>query len=302
MDVRSDWGIFRNADALNKDVIERFSTLIDKALEVATYEAIIPKITQPFTPDGLRVMMHTVSDLIAYEKTEGAETPAQRPEWEQSINEQLKRWEVKVEITDEAKITAKYTATDLLNAGMPGSDARQADAVGSAFAKAIDAEGLNTLFGALVPVAATAAWALTADANIEADLDGMIGRCELEGFVPDTVLLPRGALSRIRRMQWVVNTSKSPEAYLKENYGLDAVKVMPISYKYGTGVNYNLFTPFNQVLMFRKKSFGTFSQLMTEAEAFRDTPRGVDAAMVRKFWLTVAAQPESAQLLNGTGL
>lgn len=302
MDQRCPWGIFLNADALNKDVIERFSTLIDKALKEATFESLIPKITVPFKPDGLRVMLHTISNTQAYEKTEGAETPAQRPEWQQQVNDQLKQWEIKVEITDEAKITAKYSATDLLNAGMPGADAQQAQDVGSGFARAVDAEGLGTLYGALTPTAAALAWAAAGDASIENDLDGMKLRASILGHKPDTILLTTSALSRIRRMAWVVNTSKSPQEYLKENYGLNAIEIDPIIYLDGNGTAFTLFTPFDQVLMFRLKSFGLFSQLPTTAEAMRDAKAGVDAAMVRKFWLTSVGRPEAGQLLSGTGV
>ena len=302
MDVRCPWGIFLNADALNKDVIERFSTLIDKALKEATYESIIPKLTVPFKPDGLRVMLHTVSNTMAYEKTEGAETPAQRPEWEQKVNDQLKQWEIKVEITDEAKITAKYSATDLLNAGMPGADAQQAQDVGSGFARAVDAEGLGTLYGALIPTGAALPWAGAGDASIENDLDGMKLRASIRGHKPDTILLTTSALSRIRRMAWVVNTSKTAEEYLKESYKLNAIEINPIIYLDGNGTAFTLFTPFNQVLMFRLKSFGLFSQLTTTAEAMRDVKAGVDAAMVRKFWLTSVGRPEAGQLLTGTGV
>lgn len=302
MDQRCQWGMFLNADALNKDVIERFSTLIDKALKEATFESIIPRITVPFKPDGLRVMLHTVSNTVAYEKTEGATTPAQRPEWEQKVNDQLKQWEIKVEITDEAKITAKASATDLLNAGMPGADSQQAQDVGSGFARAVDAEGLGTLYGGLVPVAAALPWAGANDASIENDLGGMKLRCSIRGHKPDTILLTGAALSRIRRMAWVVNTSKSPQAYFKENYNLNAIEIDPIIYLDGNGTASTLFTPFNQVLMFRLKSFALFSQLATTAEAKRDVDAGVDAAMVRKFWLTSVGRPEAGQLLSGTGV
>jgi len=308
------WGTFQNADALNKDVIERFSTLIGEIMKVASEKTYIPDLTVPTIPDGLRVIMHDTTRPLAMEKPEGAETPQQRIEWEQIVNQQLKRWEVRVGITDEAKITGQLTAQELLQFDngpvMAAGDMQRVQNAGRAFAKAMNAEGLAAMYaGATGTPSGSGAggWAAAADAVIDNDIEGMIVRMETEGFFPDWLLSSRQARSRLRRMAWVTGSAKSIADYMAQytddinGVTIKTMVVTPIIYKDGNGNNVVLFTSVGSALMIDRAAYAAFAQREMTTEFWRNAPAGVDEAIMRKFWLTVVAQPDAGERLTGLG-
>ncbi len=314
MQETSVWGTFLNEDALNKDVIERFSTLIGEIMRVATEKTYIPQLTVPTIPDGLRVIMHDTTRPIAFEKPEGAETAQQRIEWEQKVNQQLKRWEIRVGITDEAKITGQLTANELLKFDdgpvYQAGDIQRIQNAGRGFSKAMNAEGLAAMYGALTGTPSTSGaggWATATDAQIDNDIESMIVRMETEGYNPDWFMSSRQARSRLRRMVWVTGSAKDIDDYLKQYKDdmngtiIKSMVVTPIIYKDGNGNNTILFSPVGNVLMIDRGAYAAFAQREMVTEFWRNTPAGVDEAVMRKYWLTVVAQPDAGELLTGVG-
>lgn len=290
MDEKNPLGIFTNTDALSDRVLERLTKAVKTVLKVANEESIIQGITVPNDPDGMEILFHTSTQDVAFVKPELAETPAQKRLLQLKAEDRLRRWEVRLAISDEAMKNKKDNAGDLISATNAGK----------AFAKSINAEGLLNIYNGVTGIAAGAPWNAATDAQIEDDINIALGAIDDEGFNGDTILLTRMQWGRLRRVANIVNTGQTVTDWLNE-MGLTPVMVKNVNYKNNNGTLINLFSPTGNVMIFDKRAYSVFTQEDMTGETERDIKIGAIVAYLRKYFRTTPVQPESAYRISGTG-
>lgn len=290
MDEKNPLGIFTNTDALSDRVLERLSKSVRTVLKVADEETMITNITVPNEPDGMEIIFHTQTQDMAFVKPELAETPSQKRLNQLKAEDRLRRWEVRLAISDEAMKNKKANAGDLIGATNAGK----------AFAKAMNAEGFLNMYNGVAGVNAAAPWNAATDAQIEDDINTALDQIDDEGFTGDTILLNRMQWGRLHRVANIVNTGMKVEDWLNE-FGLTPMRVRNINYKNNAGTLINLFSPVGNTLIFDKRAYSVFTQEPMTGDVENDVKIGATVAYLRKYFRTTPVQTEAAYRISGVG-
>lgn len=297
MEEKNPLGIFTNADALSDRVLERLGKAVETVLRVANEESIIQNLTVPNTPDGMEIIFHNQTQDIAYVKPELAETPSQKRLLQLKAEDRLRRWEVRLAVSDEAMMNK-----DANSPGSSAGDLLSATNAGKAFARAINAEGLGNMFAGKTPVGAGAPWNLAADAQIENDIVAGLDAGDDEGFNLTTMTATRLQMARLHRVANVVNTGLTVKGWLEEVGVPNVQMVKRINYKNNNGTLIPLFNPTGNCLLLDTRGYAVFTQEGMTGEVERDIKIGAHVAYLRKYFRTTPVQPEAAYLINGIGI
>lgn len=285
-------GLFVNPDAIDARQKEYLAKMTRTVLKQAGEMSIAPKL---FVANPLDAAMGTEGkfydwgQLVARLKPDGLPTGLGKVK-PTDHSYSLDEWEVKVGITDRAKINKQMEAQDLLTAG---NSAR-------AFARAFDAQAfthvqddMNTTNGSN--------WSTETDANVLDQLDNIIGLVDDKGFDPDALIMTRKQRSRIRKIGLTyANPLTAEELINKEHPTIKSIhiwKKIEVEKPDGSGYE-ELFNPTGSLFVIDTKACGVFTQRPTTIEKFRDVDAGVDMAYMRKYFKSDLVQLDAARQLD----
>lgn len=285
-------GLFKNPDAIDARTRAWLAKLTKNVLKQAGEMSIAPNL---FVPNQLTREMGTQGkfydwgQLVARLKPDGVSTGLGKVK-PTDVSYELDEWEVKVGITDRAKINSQMRAQDLLTAG---NSAR-------AFARAFDAQAFNTVKTDMGVTSGTD-WSTAADADVLDQLDQIIGLVDDEGFDPDALVLTRKQKSRITKIGLTyANPLTAQELIMKEWENIKKIyvwKKIRVEKPDGSGYE-DLFDPTGHLFVIDTKACGVFTQRPVTIEAFRDVDAGVDMAYMRKYFKTDLVQGTAARQLD----
>jgi len=295
MDEKNPFGIFINNDALADRVLERLTKAVDTVLKVADQETMITKLTVPNEPDGMEISFHTQTQDLAYEKPELGETPAQKRLKQLKAEDRLRQWEVRLPVSDEAMKNKQGTGANLMSS----------IGAGKAFARAMDAEGFQNMYGALSGTVVSAPWNLGTNATMENDINLRMDAIEDEGFSGDSALMSRMQIGRLNHTLNVImfgGRGITVKDWLMDNMELELYRVKRINYKNNNGTLIPLFNPFGQILIFDKSAYSVFTQEPMTVKVQRKEEIGAWITYIRKYFRTTPVQTEACEKLIGVNL
>jgi len=285
-------GIFVNPDAIDARQKQYLAKMVRSVLKEAGEMSIAPKL---FVPNPLEAKMGTEGkfydwgQLIARLKPDGVPTGFQKlkpTEHAYSLDE----YEVKVGITDRAKINSQMQAQDLLTAG---NAAR-------AFARAFDAQAFNHVKADMQTTGGTD-WSAATDAQVLEELDTMLSEVDDEGFDADALILTRKQRSRITKIGLTyANPLTAEDLIKKEHPTIKNIYIWrKIRVKKPDGSTETMFDPTGYAFCIDTKACGVFTQRPTTVEKYRDVDAGVDFAYMRKYFKTDLVQLGAGHQLDG---
>lgn len=285
-------GLFVNPDAIDARQKEYLAKLVRSVLKEAGEMSIAPQL---FVPNPLDAKMGTEGkfydwgQLVARLKPDGVPTGLQKIKPSDHAYS-LDEYEVKVGITDRAKINRAQEAQDLLTAG---NSAR-------AFARAFDAQAFNHV---QVDCNSTGGsnWSTETDANILNQLDGIIGEVDDAGFDANAMIMTRKQRSRLTKIGLTyANPLTAQELIQKEWPSIKQIfiwKKIQIEKPDGSGYEL-LFNPTGYLFVIDTKACGVFTQRPITIEKDRDVDAGIDYAYMRKYFKTDLVQLDAAHQLD----
>ena len=284
-------GIFVNPDAIDAKQKEYLAKMVSSVLKQAGEMSIAPLL---FVPNPLDAKMGTTGkfydwgQLVARLKPDGVPTGLNKIKPTDHSYE-LDEYEVKVGITDKAKINSQMQAQDLLSAG---NSAR-------AFSRAFDAQAFNTVKTDMSTTSGTN-WSTETDANVLDQLDGIIGNVDDGGFDATDIIMTRKQRSRITKIGLTYATPLTAEDLIKKEWPMiKNVHIWKkILVKKPDGSTETLFDPTGNLFVIDRTACGVFTQRPTTIEKFRDVDAGVDFAYMRKYFKTDLVQLEAAKQLD----
>jgi len=285
-------GLFVNPDAIDARQKEYLAKLTRSVLKEAGEMSIAPQL---FVPNPLDAKMGTEGkfydwgQLVARLKPDGIPTGLGKVK-PSDHSYSLDEYEVKVGITDRAKINKQMQAQDLLTAG---NAAR-------AFSRAFDAQAFNHVEADCNTTSGTN-WSTETDANILDQLDGIIGEVDDKGFDANAMIMTRKQRSRLTRIGLTyANPLTAEELIMKEWPMVKKIfiwKKIEIEKPDGSGYE-TLFDPTGYLFVVDTKACGVFTQRPTTIEKDRDVEAGIDFAYMRKYFKTDLVQLDAAHQLD----
>jgi hypothetical protein len=284
-------GIFVNPDAMDAKTKEYLAKMVSSVLKQAGEMSIAPSL---FVPNPLDAKMGTVGkfydwgQLVARLKPDGVPTGLSKIKPTDHSYE-LDEYEVKVGITDKAKLNGQMQAQDLLTAG---NSAR-------AFARAFDAQAFNTVLTDMNSTGGSN-WSTETDANVLDQIDNCIGFVDDAGFDPDAMVMTRKQRSRITKIGLTyANPLTAEELIQKEWPQVKKIHIWKkIQVKKPDASVEMMFDPTGEFFVIDTKACGVFTQRPTTLESFRDVDAGVDFAYMRKYFKTDLVQLDAAHKLD----
>lgn len=284
---------FVNADALDAKQKRFLGILLSRIMDVSQENFLVPLlfVPNPLTKEqGTEAKFYDWSQLVAVRKPDGAPTHVQK------IRAGVKRYEleeheVKVGITDKAKINFDMTAQAM----------QQAGGFGRAFARAIDADGFNHMVDDM-NTTAVGNWDTDSDDQVSDDISAALELVRDNQFNPNVIIMTERAKNRFRKIGFNFSNPLTAKQVLNDHFEIPIVHTWrDIFYKNEDGIKVQLFTPKandHSLAVFDENALAAFSQRPTTAEPFRDAEAGADLAMVRKFFGSAIVQEEAGQLLT----
>lgn len=285
-------GLFINPDAIDARQKEYLAKLTRSVLQEAGEESIAPSL---FVNNPLEAAMGTEGkfydwgQLVARLKPDGQATGITKIKPSETAYS-LDEHEVRVGITDRAKINKQMKAQDILT---KGNAAR-------AFSRAFDAQAFNTVKTDMNTTSGTD-WSSATDADVMDQLDQIIGLVDDKGFNVDALITTRKQKSRIKKIGLTyANPLTAMELVQGEHESIKkwyTWKPINIEKPDGSG-DENLFTPVGNLFVIATKACGVYTQRPTTIEVDRDVESGVDYAYMRKFFKTDLVQLDAARQLD----
>lgn len=285
-------GIFVNPDAMDARTKEYLAKMVSSVLKQAGEMSIAPNL---FVPNPLDAKMGTVGkfydwgQLVARLKPDGVATGINKIKPTDHTYE-LDEYEVKVGITDKAKLNSQMAAQDLLTAG---NSAR-------AFARAFDAQAFNTVKTDMNTTGGSD-WSAATDQEVLDMLDAMFGEVDDAGFDATDLIMTRKQRSRVTKIGLTYATPLTAEDLIKKEWPM--VKNIhvwkKIRVKKPDATMETLFDPTGNLFAIDRTACGVFTQRPTTIEQFRDVDAGVDFAYMRKYFKTDLVQLDAAHQLDG---
>lgn len=284
-------GMFKNPDAIDARQKMYLAKLVGSILKQAGELSIAPQLFVPNPLDrksGTEGKFYDWGQLVARLKPDGIPTGIGKLK-PTDIAYSLDEYETKIAITDKAKINTEMGAQSLLDAG---DHAR-------AFARAVDAQAFNMVKSDMATTSGTD-WSSETDANVTAQLDGIIGSVDDAGFDPDAIIMTRAQRSRLAKIAMGYATPLTVEQYIQTNW--PGVKKMyiwkTIRVKKPDDSWETLFNPTGYLFAIDTKACGVFTQRPMTLENDRDIEAGVDIAYARKYFKTALVQTDAAHQLD----
>ncbi len=289
-------GMLINPDAVDIRSRKYLSKMLKDVLKTAGDKVTVTDLFRPNVltrEQGTSGKLWNLSQYTAKRKDDATPTKVQKI-ISGEVEYELYQYEVKVAITDKAKLNSQMTAQGLLTAGQAGR----------AFARRLDADGYNEMqTGNVVTAAATAAWDVATDAQIEADINAATDRLDDAGFHDHVVIMTKAQKSRISVIARGIGAGITFKTYMDEELGLSTFRMITrIREMLPDGTWNTLFNPFDHFIVMDKDAWGVFSQLKTTMEYMRDVPAGVDFAFIRKWWGFQGIQANACQVISGVNL
>jgi len=284
-------GVFVNPNAIDLRTKKYLAKLVRNVLKQAGETSIAPNlfVNNPLDAKmGLNGKFYDWGQLVARLKPDGVPSGLQNvlPSTHDYV---LDRYEVKVGITDDAKINAQMTAQNLLTEG----DAARA------FKRAFDAQAFNHAKADMNTTSGTD-WSSATDAQVLVELDTMIGEIDDGQFDPNAMVLTRKQRSRISKIGLSYANPLTAEQIIQKTWP-DIKKVYvwkKIMIEKPDGSDETLFDPTGYAFAIDTKACGVYTQRPTTIETKRDVDAGVDFAFVRKYFKTDIVQPKAAHMLD----
>lgn len=284
-------GIFVNPDAMDAKTKEYLAKMVSSVLKQAGEMSIAPSL---FVPNPLDAKMGTTGkfydwgQLVARLKPDGIPTGLNKIKPTDHSYE-LDEYEVKVGITDKAKLNSQMAAQDMLTAG---NSAR-------AFARAFDAQAFNTVKTDMNTTGGSD-WSAATDAQVLDQLDTIIGLVDDAGFDADALVMTRKQHSRVTKIGLTYSNPLTADELIKKEWGM--VKNIyiwkKIQVKKPDGTTEMMFDPTGSLFCIDSKACGVFTQRPTTIEQWRDVDAGVDFAYMRKYFKTDLVQLDAARQLD----
>lgn len=284
-------GIFVNPDVIDARIKKWLAKLVSSVLKKAGEVSLVPELMVPNPLDaamGTEGKFYDWGQLVARLKPDGIPTDVQKI-LPTSVNYSLDEWEVKVGITDRAKINSQMQAQDLLT----GGDAARA------FARAFDAQGLGTIIANSNSTGGSN-WSTETDANVLDQLSATFEKIWDEGFDPHALIMTQKQATRLAKIGVSYATPLTAEQLIKQLHpNLKKIYIWrKIKYKKPDGVEVEMFNPTGYLMVLDSEALGVFTQRPTTVEAKRDTDAGVDFAYLRKYFKTDLVQKPAGHLLK----
>lgn len=283
-------GIFVNPDAIDARERKWLAKLLGSILEKSSEESIVPKLLVPnqLTPEmGTEGKFYDWGQLVARFKPDGVSTDVQKIK-PSSTAYSLDEYEVKVGITDRAKINSQMQAQDMLTAGD----------FGRAFARAFDAQGLETIRDDL-PTTSGTDWSAETDANILDQLTALFDNIWNAGFKPKAVAMTQAQQTRIARIGLGYATPITVPELFDKQWNIGELHIWrKIDYKEPDGSSTTMFDPTGHLAVIDIDACGVFSQRPTTIEKVRDAFAGVDFAILRKYFKSDLVQLDGGAVLD----
>jgi len=283
-------GIFVNPDAIDARERKWLAKLLSSILMKSAEEAIVPSLLIPnqLTPEmGTEGKFYDWGQLVARFKPDGVPTDVQKIK-PNSLPYSLDEWEVKVGITDRAKINGQMQAQDMLTAGDSGR----------AFARSFDAQGLETLRDDL-PTTSGTDWSAATDADILDQLTAHFDNIWNAGFRPKATCLTQAQETRLARIGMGYATPITvPEMFDKLWKIKETFIWRKIIVKKPDGTTLTMFDPTGHLMTLDVDAVGVFSQRPVTIEKIRDGFAGVDFAIMRKYFKSAIVQETAGHVLD----
>ena len=285
-------GLFKNPDALDARQKKYLAKMVATVLKQAGEMSIAPNlfVPNPLTPAmGTEGKFYDWGQLVARLKPDGIPTGISKIE-PSDHQYSLDEYEVKVGITDRAKINSQMQAQDMLTAG---NSAR-------AFSRAFDSQAFNEVKTDM-PTTNGTDWSAETDANVLDQLDNIIGLVDDEGFDADALIMTRKQRSRLTKIGLTyANPLTAQELIQKEWPSIKKIYIWKkIKVKKPDGSGYEeMFDPTGYLFVIDTKACGVFTQRPTTIETDRDVEAGVDFAYMRKYFKTDLVQLEAGHQLD----
>ena len=283
-------GIFVNPDAIDARERKWLAKLLGSVLELAKEEAIVPSllVANQLTPEmGTRGKFYDWGQTVARFKPDAIPTDVQKIS-PSSIDYELDEWEIKVGITDRAKINSQMQAQDQLTAGDSGR----------AFARAFDAQGLETLRDGL-PTTSGTNWSTETDANILDQLTAHFNNIWDAGFRPKATCYTQAQETRLAQIGMGFATPITVPEMFEKLWKIKETHVWrKIVVKNPDGTTTTMFDPTGHLVTVDKDATGVFSQRPVTIEKVRDAFAGVDFAIMRKYFKSAIIQTTAGHVLD----
>ena len=295
---QSQNGIFVNPDAIDAKTKSILAKLLDDVLKVTDSKVTVLDllIDNPLTPEqGTIGRLYNYGRLVASHKPDGVPTKIQKV-LAGDITYELEEYEVKVAITDKAKINNQMSAQNILNVGNAGA----------AFARRMDAEGYNEAQTGNVTTNAIPGgeeWSAGGgtDDQVMGHIEGCKQRLAQAGFSPSVAVMTHLARNRLATIGRGIGAGLSFTTFMREHLEIQNWKIVEnISIINPDGSVNNLFVPFDYFELLDPEAWGVYSQMPTTLEFHRDVDAGVDFAYMRKRWKIAGIQPDACQVLSNT--
>ena len=284
-------GLFVNPNAISAKEKMYLAKLVKTVLKEAGEESIAPQLFVPNPLDrkmGTEGKFYDWGQLVARLKPDGVPTGLSKimpSEHSYSLDE----YEVKVGITDRAKINGQMTAQDQLTAG---NSAR-------AFSRAFESQAFNHVLTDSNNTSGTN-WSTESDTNVLDQLDNIIGLIDDQGFNGDALVMTRKQRSRLTKIGLTYANPLTAQELIQAEWP-DIKKIFiwkKITVKKPDGSTETLLDPTGNLFVIDTKACGVFTQRPVTVEKFRDVDAGVDFAYMRKFFKTDLVQKDAARVLD----
>lgn len=283
-------GIFINPDSIDAKEKKWLAKLLSSILVKSGEEAIVPSLLVPnqLTPEmGTEGKFYDWGQLVARFKPDGVPTDVQKIA-PSDIRYSMDEYEIKVGITDRAKINGQMQAQDMLTAGDSGR----------AFARSFDAQGLETLRDDL-PTTSGTDWSSETDANILDQITAHFDNIWDAGFTPKATTLTQAQQSRIAQIGLGYATPITVPELFEKQWGIKELKIWrKIIVKNPDGTTRTLFDPTGHFMTVDSDAVGVFSQRPVTIEKVRDAFAGVDFAIMRKYFKSAIVQSTAGHVLD----
>lgn len=290
---QNDKGMFLNPQAIDARTKKWLAKLVTNVLKEAEEESLVPMllVPNPLTREmGTQGKFYDWGQLVAHLKPDAVPTGVQAPK-PGDVTYELDEYEVKVGISDRAKLNSQMSAQDMLNAGKSGR----------AFARAIDAQGLTEYRDNSATGAAAGGWDVATDATIMQEIAAAMDAIWNAGYTPDAIVMTQAQSARIARIGLTYSTPLTAKQLLQAQH--ETIKNLyiwrKITYIDQDGSTITLFDPTGYFGILATKSFGVFTQRPVTVETFRDVDAGVDFAYMRKYFQAKTIQSDAGYVISG---
>lgn len=283
-------GLFINPDAIDAREKKWLGKLLGSILKKSAEESIVPSLLVPniLTPEmGTEGKFYDWGQLVARLKPDGVPTELQKIK-PSTKTYSLDEYEVKVGITDRAKINSQMMAQDMLTSGDSGR----------AFARAFDSQGLTAVRDDLTTTSGTD-WSSETDANILDQITGIMGDVWDAGFTPKAVVMTQAQLSRLAQIGLGYATPITVPQMFTQQWNVGQIYVWrKINIKEPDDSTATLFDPTGYFGVLDVDAVGVFTQRPVTIEKVRDAFAGVDFAIMRKYFKSDIVQTTAGAILD----